>query len=368
MKIKEVPRQQLYELYIVKNLTMKEVAGIIGCDDSSVQRALKKHNIIKPHEDIMKRKTEKTRETNLKKYGCEYTFQSEQVKEKIKKTVIERYGVEYISKNKEIQKKKEQTTLKNYGVRHPSQNKEIQEKIKKTCIKLYGVDCVGKAPEVKEKYKKTCLEKYGCLNTFQLNEIKQKSKKTMKEKFGVEHSSRIKLSKKAKEVTENKQNFINFLESIPYERRTTKYCSEKLNCSYSLIKSYARKFGCYNLINHSKSTFEIKIREWIEANYPELKVEYNNKRLIKNPINKNCFELDVYIPERKLAIEFNGNYWHDDEWIQKSRQMSAKEYHETKQRACQEKGIKLVYIWERDIINKKYTLEDKLKIIFGETK
>lgn len=45
MKIKEVPRQQLYELYIVKNLTMKEVAGIIGCDDSSVQRACQEKGI-----------------------------------------------------------------------------------------------------------------------------------------------------------------------------------------------------------------------------------------------------------------------------------------------------------------------------------
>ena len=77
---------------------------------------------------------------------------------------------------------------------------------------------------------------------------------------------------------------------------------------------------------------------------------------------------ELYIVKNLTMKEVAGIIGCDDEWIQKSRQMSAKEYHETKQRACQEKGIKLVYIWERDIINKKYTLEDKLKTIFGETK
>jgi hypothetical protein len=62
-----------------------------------------------------------------------------------------------------------------------------------------------------------------------------------------------------------------------------------------------------------------------------------NKRTVIPPQ-----ELDIYIPERNLAIEFNGLYWHTealgkDKW-----------YHHNKWKACQDKGIQLVQIWEDD--------------------
>lgn len=368
MKSFKIYPENLYDLYIIQNLSFEDISKILGCSRATVQRVTKRFNICKPKNQITENRLKKTKETSIKRYGCSHPFQSRTVKDKIKKTLFDKYGVENVSQNKEIQKKKEETALKNFGVKHPSQNKEVLEKCKKTCLEKYGVDSPSKSSIVKKKYKETCLKKYGCINAFQNKEIKQKSKETLKNKYGVEHSSQLHLAKKTKEVTKNKQNFINFLESIPYEKRTTKYCSEILECSYSLIKSCIKRFHCYNLINHSRSTFEIKIREWIESNYPELKVEYNNKKLIKNPLNNNCLELDFYIPELKLAIEFNGKYWHDDEWIQKTKQMSAEKYHDIKRKACQKMGIKLIYIWEKDIFNKKYALEEKLRSIFRDIK
>ena len=53
-------------------------------------------------------------------------------------------------------------------------------------------------------------------------------------------------------------------------------------------------------------------------------------------------ELDIYIPSKNLAVEFNGLYWHSeatgkDKW-----------YHHKKWLACKEKGIQLIQIWEDD--------------------
>jgi hypothetical protein len=53
-------------------------------------------------------------------------------------------------------------------------------------------------------------------------------------------------------------------------------------------------------------------------------------------------ELDIYLPEKNLAIEFNGLYWHSeaagkDKW-----------YHYKKWEACREKDIQLIQIWEDD--------------------
>jgi DNA-directed RNA polymerase subunit RPC12/RpoP len=53
-------------------------------------------------------------------------------------------------------------------------------------------------------------------------------------------------------------------------------------------------------------------------------------------------ELDIYIPEKKIAIEFNGLYWHSE------AKGKDKNYHSDKWRACKDRGIQLIQIWEDD--------------------
>lgn len=36
----------------------------------------------------------------------------------------------------------------------------------------------------------------------------------------------------------------------------------------------------------------------------------NDRNTIINPLTNNYLELDVYLPEKSKAIEFNGTYWH----------------------------------------------------------
>ena len=72
---------------------------------------------------------EKTKETNLEKYGVEYVAQFPEFKDKIKQTNLEKYGVEFYSQTKECQEKRKKTSLEKYGVEHVSQNEEIMEKM-----------------------------------------------------------------------------------------------------------------------------------------------------------------------------------------------------------------------------------------------
>ena len=55
------------------------------------------------------------------------------------------------------------------------------------------------------------------------------------------------------------------------------------------------------------------------------------------------YELDIYIPELKLGIEFNGEYWHDE--VERPR---AKQTHMRKEDACRNEDIRLVVVWERE--------------------
>lgn len=56
------------------------------------------------------------------------------------------------------------------------------------------------------------------------------------------------------------------------------------------------------------------------------------------------YELDIYIPELKIAIEFNGNYWH-------SAYFKDDRYHQNKSLQCLDKGIRLVHIYEYELVN-----------------
>ncbi|MDM2401888.1 zinc-ribbon domain-containing protein [Mycobacteroides abscessus] len=53
-------------------------------------------------------------------------------------------------------------------------------------------------------------------------------------------------------------------------------------------------------------------------------------------------ELDILVPDYKLAIEFNGLYWHSE------RTGRGKDFHLGKTKACNAAGLRLVHVWEDD--------------------
>lgn len=68
-------------------------------------------------------------------------------------------------------------------------------------------------------------------------------------------------------------------------------------------------------------------------------------------------EIDIYIPGKKFAIEYNGDYWHSEKFGRN------KEWHQRKSDEAKEAGITLLHIWDSrwnsdyrntyiDIINK----------------
>ena len=64
---------------------------------------------------------EKTKKTNLKKYGVENPFSSKSIQDKIKQTNFEKYGVEWAMCSPEINIKMHNTMQERYGVKHALQ-------------------------------------------------------------------------------------------------------------------------------------------------------------------------------------------------------------------------------------------------------
>lgn len=71
-------------------------------------------------------------------------------------------------------------------------------------------------------------------------------------------------------------------------------------------------------------------------------------------------EIDIYIPSLKIGIEYNGLRWHSEEFG-KDRY-----YHITKTLACEEKGVRLIQIFEDEYEFSKNLVLSKIKHILGK--
>ena len=73
-------------------------------------------------------------------------------------------------------------------------------------------------------------------------------------------------------------------------------------------------------------------------------------------------EIDITVPDKSIAIEFDGLYWHDE--IRKPD----KNYHLSKTEECGRKGLRLIHIFEDEWLDKKDIVKSRLKDILGTAK
>ena len=59
-------------------------------------------------------------------------------------------------------------------------------------------------------------------------------------------------------------------------------------------------------------------------------------------------EIDIYIPELNLAIEYDGDYWHDNSVMLTQRGLTNDDAHQIKNELCEHAGIELLFISEHD--------------------
>jgi len=319
---------------------------------------------------------EKAKQTCLEKYGVENAMQNNEIKEKLKKTCLEKYGVECVSKNDNVKEKMKQTNLEKYGVSSPIQNKDVMEKLKKTCLEKYEFESYMSTEEFKEKSKEKKLEKYGDENyhniektktTFKerygedwytkTDECKNKTIKTNLKKYGVVNPNCNKDFKDKSNET-RKKNRIEELKNynivdIDYEKNIYTFKCDSggehnFEIEYETMKN-RKKYGikmctiCNDYL--TKSGNEINISDFIKNNYNKVILE--NKKIIKP------YELDIYLPDLKLAIEFNGLYWHNELY-------KKNDYHLIKTEMCEKQGIQLFHIFEDGWIYKQEIIKSMI--------
>ena len=102
----------------------------------------------------------------------------------------------------------------------------------------------------------------------------------------------------------------------------------------------------------TSSYAEQEMADYISTFYSGERIR--NARNIISPL-----EIDLYYPDKKVAIEFNGDYWH-------SEKFKDNEYHRNKYIKCCENDIHLISVFERDWLDNKSFVKDAIMRAFND--
>ena len=200
-----------------------------------------------------------------------------------------------------------------------------------------------------EKVKKTNLERYGDAN---YNLFGSKSfKDTLNKKYNVTHPSQIAGFRNKCIKTWRQNNFKYFVEKLQKLKNI-----EVLSTKDDFILNKHLEFKC----NNCNQTFSSIAFNFFEVNCActascnsvaenfifDFICLYTSEFVQGSRKTISPLELDIYSEKLKLAIEYNGIYWH-------SELFKDKNYHLNKTNLCKEQGIQLLHIFENEWINKQ---------------
>lgn len=201
----------------------------------------------------------------------------------------------------------------------------------------------------------TCLT---CNNSFKRkynNFLKNNMCPFCNKKEYVEHKlkSTEKYIEEAKNIYGDKYSYENTLYTASKNKVLIK-CNECGKIFEIEANSHLQGHGCpYHSFN--TSNIEKEILAYINTIY-DGDILSNNRQIISPN------EIDIYIPELKIGFEIDGLYWHNE--INKPD----KNYHLNKTIECENKGIRLIHIFEDEWIYKKNIWKSMINNILGKTK
>jgi hypothetical protein len=181
----------------------------------------------------------------------------------------------------------------------------------------------------------------------------------MNEKYGVSYNSQreeIKPILKKSKLSIDTHNILNDYDWLNKEyeknKRTSVDIASELDVHNSTVIEYLKKNGFQIRQYSNYSIEEIEIQEFLKS----LNISFieNDRKILDGK------ELDIFIPDKKFAIEVNGLYWHSYGKYDVEKINS----HLYKTQKCEKKDISLMHItdWEwnnsRDII--KSMIKSKL--------
>lgn len=196
-----------------------------------------------------------------------------------------------------------------------------------------------------KQFKESLIKKYGRDNLYQygtkeFEELiaprrKEINEKALKKKNFLNYPNLLEqLKEREIDILSTREEFTN--------NKTCKFFCNK--CKTEFSSDYKNQFQvyCHNCEKNSEKQSSLVEKSLLKElqNSCDLIIEHRNKKLI------HPYELDIYFPEKNVAVELDGTYWHSDIFKDKN-------YHLLKTNICHDKGIQLIHVFDFEYIHKK---------------
>ena len=298
-------------------------------------------------------------------------------------------------------------------------NPERQKKIADTTERHYGSRNFFTSDAGKEKIKKY-LDEHGVINPFQIESVKLKSNASRKEHFGYEYT--MQSPEKRKLASDNykaktgydhqfhnpevqakieaerqrkielgideKETFKKNWRKKRYDQLVNFHGEVEPRFSFDEYKDCTRtsqytklfKWHCNKCDKDFEAFFNSNLttREHLFARCPHCHPIHSGtskpeqemiayvKSLYNGEVKERCkniihpFELDCFIPNKKIAFEFDGLFFHSEKSGGKD-----KFYHVNKTNLCEKHDIQLIHIFEDEWIEKNDIVKSRISNLFG---
>lgn len=190
-------------------------------------------------------------------------------------------------------------------------------------------------------------------------------KHTEESKKKISHASVVNARKKAEESKKRKQAKIkeSNLQILKDHGNSFNLQCEICNTEFSITSQYFNpcKYKkelcptCYPR-NTYRSDGEIQLCNFVSSITPT--VIPNNRSILGNK------EIDIYLPEKNIAIEYNGLYWHSESALEAAGYSKFKDIE--KMNELISLGKRVIVVYEDEWINKQNIVQSRLKNILGD--
>jgi hypothetical protein len=171
-----------------------------------------------------------------------------------------------------------------------------------------------------------------------------------KNKIGVE--LKIKQECEKNEIAILFEEYKQITEKLPFG---CKKCGSEFSYSWEEINRRYNKITCPFCHKTNMRGEQTEVYSYIKENYNGT-IIYEERNLIK-PL-----QLDIYLPEIKVAIEYCGTIWHSSKYINDNN------YHRNKLIECESKGVRLITIFSDEWKESKEIVKSRINNILGNCK
>lgn len=157
-------------------------------------------------------------------------------------------------------------------------------------------------------------------------------------------------------IIDDKLSFDYLLEHYVNQKKPCSQISKEIGVGKSTVLARLHEYGIKTRTFRDYTKFvsdgERQLREFVSSLTNNIIT--NDYSLLKN------FELDIVLPDHKIALEFNGQYYHTDNRV-------GENFHRIKSERCHRIGYHLVHVWEWIWNENEEWYKNVIKDIIGES-